>query len=105
MMDKCRDEKGRFTKGSVGNPKGRKSIAEELPFIEQLKNNVSPEAFGRIILKLVTMSEHGNLDAAKVLMPYLLGNPVSKTELTGAGSGALEIVVRYADQTNRTDSA
>ena len=100
-----RDEKGRFVKGAVGNPKGRKSIADELPYIEQLKQNVSAEQFGKIIAKLIELALRGNLDAAKVLLPYLLGNPVSKTELTGAGSGALEIVVRYADQTNRTDTA
>lgn len=103
-MNTIRDEKGRFKAGNKAST-GRKSIADELPFIEQLKQNVSAEQFGKIIAKLIELALRGNLDAAKVLLPYLLGNPVSKTELTGAGSGALEIIVRYADQTNRTDPA
>jgi hypothetical protein len=95
-VNAIRDEKGRFKAGNKAST-GRKSIADELPYVEQLKQNVSAEQFGKIIAKLIEIALRGNLDAAKILLPYLLGNPVSKTELTGAEGNTLEIIVRYAE--------
>lgn len=95
-MDAIRDEKGRFKAGNKAST-GRKSIAEELPFIEQLKNNVSPEAFGKIIAKLLGMCEHGNLEAMKILFPYLLGNPSQKMELTGKDGKKLTVNLSWEE--------
>ena len=96
-MGKQRDEKGRFIKGSVPNPNGRPSKAREERFYEITLSTVTLTDWKEIIEKAATQAKRGDSQARKFLADYLIGPPVQKSEITGADSGALDIIVRYAE--------
>lgn len=95
-MTAQRDKNGRFIKGNKASS-GRRSFAEELPYIEQLKQHITPEVFGGIISKLAELAQRGNLEAAKILLPHLLGNPVSRTDITTNGENISTIGITGVD--------
>ena len=99
-----RDETGRFVKGHPGGP-GRPKKEREERFYEITLSAVTFGDWKEIINKAVSQAKRGDSQARKFLADYLIGPPVQKSEITGAESGALEIIVRYAenDRTNTSE--
>ena len=100
-----RDEKGRFVKGQSGNPKGRATFSAESNYADVYKSKVTPEVFADVVSRLIYLAVvKRDMNAIKLVLAYGMGQPVQKSEVTGAEGNALEIIVRYAEN-NRTDSA
>ncbi len=101
-----RDPKGRFVKGTSGNPNGRATFSAESNYADVYKSKVTPEKFGEVVNQLIHLATvKRDMNAIKLLLAYAMGQPVQKSEVTGAEGNALEIIVRYADQTNRINPA
>lgn len=100
-----RDEKGRFIKGTSGNPKGRATFSSEAKYAEVYRSKVTAEKFGEVVDQLIHLAiVKRDMNAIKLLLAYAMGQPVQKAELFGAEDNALEIIVHYAEK-NRTDSS
>jgi len=79
-----RDEKGRFIKGSVGNPKGRPPKAREERYYEITLSTVTFADWEEIIRKAADQAKRGDYQARKFLADYLLGPPLQRAEILGA---------------------
>jgi hypothetical protein len=90
-----RDEKGHFAKGVSGNPKGRAPKQREAQYISVLVSCVSDTDWKEIITKAVTDAKRGDTAARKFLADYLIGPPVEKKEITGAGGNEIILKVVY----------
>jgi hypothetical protein len=91
-----RDENGKFAKGNPGGP-GRPKKEREERFTEITLSAVTFKDWEEIIKKAVTQAKRGDSQARKFLADYLLGPPVQRAELTGAGGGPVRINVTLAD--------
>jgi len=76
-MGQGRDEHGRFVKGGPGGP-GRPRRATEEEYLYALSMAVPPSRWQRIADKLASAAEAGDVQAAKVLVAYLLGTPPTR---------------------------
>ena len=80
-----RDDKGRFIKGSTGNPTGRSPREREERYYQIMMTTVSFENWKRIIEKAVQQAEKGDAQARKWLGDYLVGAAVQKLDITSGG--------------------
>lgn len=87
-----RDERGRFIKGSTGNPRGRAPKEREERYYEILMTSISFDDWRSIIDKARDQAKKGDSVARKWLADYLVGPPVERKELTGADGGPIEVV-------------
>jgi len=85
-----RDEKGRFIKGSVGNPKGRPPKAREERYYEITLSTVTFADWEEIIRKAADQAKRGDYHARKFLAEYLVGPPVRRTEMLGDNAMRVE---------------
>jgi hypothetical protein len=79
-----RDANGRFVNGHAKTG-GRSTKEREERYFEIAKTTISFDRFERIIDKLGTMAEKGNLGAAKLLLEYLIGSPKQSVDITSKG--------------------
>ncbi len=70
-----RDSNGRFTKGSVGNPKGRPKKQPEPPTAKEVLENATMEAVTRLIDLVHSENEEIALQASIDLLNRTLGKP------------------------------
>ena len=63
-----RDEKGRFIKGSVANPKGRPPRATEKEYLDTVYDEIPIERFRRMIARQAERAERGDLKALEFLV-------------------------------------
>ena len=90
-----RDAKGRFVKGTSGNPKGRPSKEREEKYYNLAMNTVTFADWQRIIARAVKDAIRGDASARKWLSDYLA--PQGKhLDITSDGD-ALKIIIEYAD--------
>ena len=86
-----RDENGRFVKGHNGGP-GRPKKKREARFLEITLSACTFTDWREIVKKAVEQAKAGDATARKWLGDYLQGPPVQRTELTGAGGGAIQLI-------------
>jgi len=86
-----RDEKGKFVKGSSGNPNGRPKRAREEKYYEILINSVTFQDWAQIVRKAADQARRGDGMARKWLADYLVGQPEQDHNL----DATLEILVKY----------
>lgn len=79
-----RDTKGRFVKGSSGNPHGGRRSRTSQELLDAINQAVTPDDWQAIITKAVKQAKNGNPIARKWLSDYLIGVPVQRLEHTGA---------------------
>lgn len=96
----ARDETGKFAKGNEGGP-GRPKKEREQRFYEITLSTVTFEDWKAIVEKAVTDAKRGDATARKWLSDYLMGQPVQRTELTGADGG--EIILKVVKGVNVAD--
>lgn len=89
-MTPKRDDKGRFVKGSTGNPNGRPTRATEQEYREAIKDVIPLDRFIRQLEKLASRADRGDSRAFDKICD-LLGLHVVKNEITGSNGEALEI--------------
>jgi hypothetical protein len=75
-----RDELGRFVKGhSLG---GRPEKAREEKYLERFQKAVTLADFERVVKTVVKAAQDGDVQAAKLLLSYAIGNPTQLVEAT-----------------------
>lgn len=89
-----RDDGGKFAKGNPGGP-GRPKKEREQRFYEITLTTVTFEDWKAIVGKAVVQAKKGDPVARKWLSDYLMGQPVQRSEITGADGGA--ILLRWDD--------
>ena len=73
---KDRDPQGRFAAGNSGGP-GNPHARHCARMLEVFRNTVSVEAFANIVRKLIEKAEAGDTSAAKIIVSYVVGKPLS----------------------------
>ena len=61
-------------------------------FRKTLLDSVSTDQLARITQQLAARAEGGDLDAIKVLLPYLVGRPAQSVELSGLEGEPVEVM-------------
>jgi hypothetical protein len=92
-----RDEKGRFVKGGVGNPKGRLPKEREVKYYELLMTAVSEDDWVDIVVNAAKQAKRGDGTARKWLTDYLVGVPAQKLELSGRDGKKLNINLSWEE--------
>lgn len=93
MSEVMRDERGRILPGYTANPLGRKPKEVELDYMRQLTNFIDQDKFNEITKKLYEMAvKRGNIKAIELLLKYIVGLPVQRTELSGVDGGSINII-------------
>ena len=93
-----RDEKGKFVKGNPGG--GRKKRPAEVAYFDAFKAEVTVDDLRTMVKKLKEQAIRGDRDAIKLIMAYLMGLPVQRTELTGEDGKAIVIKVKNSYDAN-----
>jgi hypothetical protein len=94
-----RDEKGRFVKGSQGNPHGRPPKEREVRFYEITLATVTFEDWREIVTRAVQDAKRGDTAARKWLADYLIGTPEQKLDVTSNGN---TVFVEYVNDWRET---
>jgi hypothetical protein len=94
-----RDEKGRFVKGSAGNPHGRPPKEREVRFYEITLATVTFEDWREIVTRAVQDAKRGDTAARKWLADYLIGTPEQKLDVTSNGN---TVFVEYVNDWRET---
>jgi hypothetical protein len=83
-MAEDRDDKGRFLPGHKGAANaGRPPRAVEENYLAILRSVVTPEEFELVVRSLLCAAKKKNIQAIKLLLSYLLGNPPETVNLNG----------------------
>lgn len=77
-----RDAKGRFAKGTTGNPNGRPPRATEEEYVGRIRDAVSPERWKKVVEQMLKRAENGDVHSARFIAEYLLGRPKQRLDLT-----------------------
>jgi hypothetical protein len=94
-----RDEKGRFVKGSAGNPHGRPPKEREVRFYEITLATVTFDDWKEIVARAVQDAKRGDTAARKWLADYLIGTPEQKLDVTSNGN---TVFVEYVNDWRET---
>lgn len=92
-----RDEKGRFVKGTCGNPKGRGKKETEESYLQAFRDKVLPSDWAAIIARAMGDAKRGDAVARKFIADYMIGPPMQRAEITGGDGGPITIRVVYDD--------
>lgn len=92
-----RDDKGRFIKGTTGNPAGRPKKATEAEYHDVLLDVVPLERWRKILEALVKRAERGDIQAFTALANRILPI-VTKSEHSGIDGN--EIIFRVINETS-----
>ena len=79
-----RDEKGRFVKGSTGNPKGRPPRATEKEYLDAVYDEIPIERFRRMVTKQAERAERGDIRALEFIVRVMGLEAARKIDLTGS---------------------
>lgn len=89
-----RRNNGQFEKGNQvakGNNGGRPRRSVEDQLLARLTKVVTPEDFDKMILSLVSRAKAGDVQAARLVLGYLVGLPIQRTEVSGPEGGPVAI--------------
>lgn len=96
----ARDNKGKFLPGESPNPNGRPKVAEE--FRARARKAVDDHVIDAWILEVENLGDEW-IRASELLAAYGYGKPSQAVELTGAGGGALEVLMATKRPEELTD--
>jgi hypothetical protein len=82
-----------FKPGKSGNPNGRPKKSIEEVYTRSIYTAVTPEDLKEIAAMLAKAAKRGDVQAAKLLLSYIVGVPVQRNEITGADGGTVKISV------------
>jgi len=83
-----RDANGRFVKGYSGGP-GRPKKAREERFYELTLSTVTYDKWKKVVDKALEQAIRGDSAARKWLSDYLIGPPIQRQEISGAGGNEI----------------
>ena len=92
-----RDAKGRFTKGSSGNPQGRLPKQVEKTYLQVSESVCSFDVWREIVAKAVEQARRGDARARQWLSDYLIGKPLPMV-MAMQDNQPTTLIVRYAIQ-------
>lgn len=84
-----RDEKGRFIKGNPGGGRLKRSTEEK--YLAILRETITPEDWQDICIRAIQDAKRGDAAARKWCADYLIGPPIERKEITGAGGGPVKL--------------
>lgn len=92
-----RDKRGRWVKGSSGNPKGRPlkpfAITNEVKKIMQMKEPVTKKPYLELFAQSVlTRAIEGDPTCTKLVFQYVDGLPVQNIDVNETGEKKIEVV-------------
>ena len=90
-----RDSNGRFTKGSVGNPKGRPKKKPETPTPENVLASATMEAVTRLIDLVHSDNEAIALQAALAVLDKTLGR---NRKFISVPDGVQKMIMSWSDE-------
>ena len=82
---------GTFEKGHSGNPNGRPKRSTEERYLAALSRHVTMQDWEKIIKTAISRAKAGDSVARTWLSDYLMGKPVQRSEVTGAGGGPVQV--------------
>jgi len=88
-----------FVKGQVANPNGRPRKPVEERYTKAVYSAVKPVELKEIVEKLRDKAIRGDVQAAKLLLGYLLGLPVATTKLQGENGDLLKVIFEHSQDT------
>ena len=100
-----RDDAGKFLEGASGNPGGRPQgsrsklvkIKEKLELA--VRENISAARIGRIVDKMATLAEEGDIRAARLIFDKFISNASAGEDPEEASSQARGITIRIENAT------
>lgn len=96
-MAAARKSNGQFAKGHSGNPTGRPKRSTEERYLRALSRHVTLKDWAKIVDTAVSRAKAGDSTARQWLSDYLMGKPLQRQEIAGAGGGDLVLRVIYGD--------
>lgn len=87
-----RDAKGRFVKGSTGNPKGRPPRATEQEYQDAVKDTIPIQRFIRMLEKQAQRAERGDIRAFDCVVRLIGVEAAKKLDFSGGARIQVEYV-------------
>ena len=86
-----RDEKGRFLKGTTGNPTGRAPKEREERYYRVLIQKLTDEDWAEIVTKAIRQAKTGDAKAREWLSQYVIQPLAKRLEVAGPEGGPLQV--------------
>lgn len=90
-MTPQRDERGRWLKGSTGNPAGRPPREHEETYRRIMITKITPEKFGEMLDRQIARAMKGELPAFSFIC-RLLGLDIQRIEQDNTGDVVIRVV-------------
>lgn len=101
-MANGRDRRGRWAKGTTGNPNGRPRKVIEEKYLEAFRQAVTIDDLIVILKEGLSKAKKGNLPWAQFICDYLIGKPTQYVTADVATDGQHHLKIEYVNDWRNT---